>query len=467
MWRNVLLSALILSPTVLALGDGVLLRSEIARQHMQRIAAAYWIYENENEWPPTPPHVLYPGYVQNPALFWHPGDVDPRPRTINNSTPDALNSAQISFTWCSHPWDCVQLRDNSAANNGGRFVNLYVLGSWFETDPPMATPRPTATEIAVAHLRHLAHSLNLYTNDNDEWFPAELHQLVYSHAPDCARLYWHPGDSDPMPTEITNSEPNAVNSAQVSFEYLLSGLRERDVAADTVALRDNTTANNNGEFMLLAFRDGFVESDPPNVSPVPSRSTVARGHIQRVATALRWYAVMHDGVLPADLIELWDSGWLEAPRSFWNPGDSDPLPTDITNSVPNGIDSALISYSYMGAGLNVFETPGATLTIADNSVDNNAGLGVFAGTLRGQVDWIPDCAGDVDNDERVDWRDLLIVFVHLGLTEHANPEDGDVNGDGDVDQEDLGEVLRRLGQTCTDESNALVPTIGVTRQPLP
>jgi hypothetical protein len=60
------------------------------------------------------------------------------------------------------------------------------------------------------------------------------------------RSFWNPGDVDPMPTAITNDEPNGLNSTNISFEYLVGGLHMDDIASDTIVLRDNTPANNKG-----------------------------------------------------------------------------------------------------------------------------------------------------------------------------------------------------------------------------
>lgn len=61
-----------------------------------------------------------------------------------------------------------------------------------------------------------------------------------------------------------------------------------------------------------------------------------------------------------------------------------------------------------------------------------------------------DCLGDLDGDGDIDQGDLGILLGSLGSSigdSNYNP-DLDFDGDGDVDQADLGVVLARYGQPC-------------------
>jgi hypothetical protein len=90
-------------------------------------------------------------------------------------------------------------------------------------------------------------AVHVYANDNYGWFPTDSLQLAPLFPPEHARrLFWHPGDDQPMPTEIDNSELNALNSTQISFEYLAAGLREDDATAGYPVFRDNSPGNNGG-----------------------------------------------------------------------------------------------------------------------------------------------------------------------------------------------------------------------------
>jgi hypothetical protein len=58
------------------------------------------------------------------------------------------------------------------------------------------------------------------------------------------------------------------------------------------------------------------------------------------------------------------------------------------------------------------------------------------------------CAGDTDHDGDVDLNDLAQLLSHYGTVSGAAWEDGDFDGDGDVDLSDLGALLANYGQDC-------------------
>jgi hypothetical protein len=357
--------------------------------------------------------------VSDPLTFWHPGDSDPAPTTIDNSVPDAPNSAAISFEWADlpvapgSPPDMVLLRDSTADNNGGLFVNMVTLDLVVETDPALATPTPTAAELASAHLRRFYRAMYSYTLDNYDYFPDDLLRLWEQGRLAAPRTFWNPGDSDPMPMDITNSVPDAINSTQISFEYLVGGLTVDQLAIDSVLMRDNSPSNNGGDYIHLLYNDHSVETDPPQAIPTVSAMLLGLKHITRFRYALRTYAWDNGGYYPDDLKDLWDEGYLVSPGSFWHPGDSDPPPTDITNSTPDALNSAQISFEYLGAGLNE-SVPPETVLLRDNSRANNGNLGRWVLTAGYYVDfsWEVD-RGDGNGDGRIDLADWELMELCL------------------------------------------------------
>ncbi len=58
------------------------------------------------------------------------------------------------------------------------------------------------------------------------------------------------------------------------------------------------------------------------------------------------------------------------------------------------------------------------------------------------------CDSDIDGDYDVDIQDLATLLGHFGQVEGGSLEDGDLDGDGDIDIQDLALLLARFGQPC-------------------
>lgn len=393
----------------------VFTNAEIAHQRMRELCIAlnHYMYDNREQLPASPAD-LYPVFVTDPLVFWHPGDSDPAPTTIDNDVLNAPNSAAISFEWVDFGQpaygDMIILRDSSADNNGGQFISMITANGVIETDPPLATPTPTADELIRAHLQHLYHALTIYANI-DGHYPDDLIRLWELGFVRSPRTFWHPGDSDPMPTDITNSVLNAPNSTQISFEFLAAGRDCGSIGFDEVILRDNTADNNQGQFIYVVTHDGIWTDPPQPVNyTIGEAMDVAASRLRNIGRAMYIYANHNYDSFPEDLIRLWEVGLHGPPRGYWNPGDCDPMPTDITNSVLDAPNSAQISFEYLGAGLTASDPPDTTV-LRDISPDNNAGLGQFVVKLDGRVELeLAVARGDGNADGQIDLADWQLML---------------------------------------------------------
>ncbi|MDX2198671.1 MAG: dockerin type I repeat-containing protein [Phycisphaerae bacterium] len=229
--------------------------ARVARARMVQIWEALNLYMNEhNERLPARLSALYPTYISDPLVFHHPGDPDPPPTTIDNDIPNATNSARISFKsplplggW---GWQSVcqpSVIDNGSENNAGLFVNQLQPDGWV-TDPPNAISDEVARVIrARSNLRTLGLACHAYVNDNREWFPNEVLNILSTGPLACPGYFWNPGDDESRPEQIDNDLPNVPNSARVSFEYVAPRtIGFCEPPAIEYLFRDNSPANNGG-----------------------------------------------------------------------------------------------------------------------------------------------------------------------------------------------------------------------------
>lgn len=82
--------------------------------------------------------------------------------------------------------------------------------------------------------------------------------MLYPEAIVRPRLFWNPGDSDPLPLTIDNDERDQPDSAQISFEYLAAGMDLADFYPNGIIARDNTPENNGGYSRLVLLGSGSV-----------------------------------------------------------------------------------------------------------------------------------------------------------------------------------------------------------------
>ena len=256
-------------------GDEVVDNSVIAHIRLKGLAVALSIYLNDNlERLDDPVHLLQSVEIE-PEAFWHPGDNDPAPTQIDNSIPNAANSAQISFLFQTGflgglAGDDPIIWDASPFNNDSQFISYATFDGGIETIPPVELPFPTNVSIAQKHLWRISRALWWYQNDNGGFLPVSLLDAHPNYALAWPRSFWNPGDADPMPTAITNDQPDGLNSTNISFEYLVGGMHLDDITVDTIVLQDNTPENNKGlginvaNGRALMFQAGGVQFIPVN-----------------------------------------------------------------------------------------------------------------------------------------------------------------------------------------------------------
>ncbi len=104
--------------------------TNLAASRLRQLGVALYAYASDNSGR-LPPRLstLDPHKLFRPTLFWHPGDSDPYPLTIDNDDLNQPNSAQISFEFVAAGQDLdllgpneILLRDNTPANNGGNGI---------------------------------------------------------------------------------------------------------------------------------------------------------------------------------------------------------------------------------------------------------------------------------------------------------------------------------------------------------
>lgn len=266
------------------------------------------------------------------------------------------------------------------------------------------------TLVAQDHLRQLGLALSFYFSDYGDRIddPIRLWEMGYVSDP---IVFWHPGDADPAPTAIDNSVPDNLNSTRISFEFA-NCVRECTGFNDDPIIWDNTPDNNGGQFITFYAKDGGIETDPPNISPVPTNVAVTRAHLRRLWWAIHVFAMKNGGQAPTDLSDVHPSYFASSPRNYWNPGDSDPMPDEISTNEQDAVNSTQVSFDYLVAGQDWEFMDRETSVLIDNSPNNNSGYGFNVLNRRG-----------------------FVRFVNIGTF-------GDANDDGDIDLEDYAKMQR-------------------------
>ncbi|MBE7561341.1 hypothetical protein HS125_21280, partial [bacterium] len=241
-----------------------------------------------------------------------------------------------------------------------------------EHAPALATSssEPDYGPVVRANLLTVARGISAYRISHADEYPPSLSMLYPTYISD-PTVFWNPGDNDPCPTTINNDEPDQPNSTQVSFLYLQAWGRHG------LVLQDSTPANNQsrGLYVINFESPSTVVFFEPSPSP-PSWMQAVRTNLQQLGLALSAYASDNDGQYPDRLSRLYPS-YASDPLLFWNPNGISwydrPAPQTIDNDVPGRINSAQISYAYLGLEKHSNCSPD-TILLQDRSPLNNGGV---------------------------------------------------------------------------------------------
>ena len=124
-----------------------------------------------------------------------------------------------------------------------------------------------------------------------------------------------------------------------------------------------------------------------------------------------------------------------------------------TNTIISTFDTLLGSFNHGNLGKHGVDNASYNVTIP-GGLDGNYYIGVIVtvtndADINNNVDYDPttvlilQCPGDLDGDGDIDQSDLGIL-----LSAYLINGDGDIDGDGDTDQSDLGILLANYNTTC-------------------
>ncbi len=146
----------------------------------------------------------------------------------------------------------------------------------------------------------------------------------------------------------------------------------------------------------------------------------------------------------------------EQPVDVWAPPGEAFITFSVAADGPDPESYGDIEYQWRHEGADMPGEDNPTLEI--DHVDNTT-AGAYTCVIRngcGSVSSdaaylrieIPACPGDINGDGEVNQADLGMLLPHFGMSNGATPADGDLDGDQDVDQADLGILLSNFGSQC-------------------
>ena len=140
-----------------------------------------------------------------------------------------------------------------------RMVQIYPKIQAMMQDSVVREVYPEAQSKCLTNLKQIGLALQMYAQDHKNKFPDDLKEIYpkYSYVKDPS-VFWCPADTNPKPTDITNSVPNQPNSCQISYIYYPGHSANEGSVADIIIMEDNNPEHHNGRRNCL-FADGHVE----------------------------------------------------------------------------------------------------------------------------------------------------------------------------------------------------------------
>ncbi|MFA5393921.1 MAG: DUF2059 domain-containing protein [Candidatus Ratteibacteria bacterium] len=152
-----------------------------------------------------------------------------------------------------------ELSEKVAELNQKRMIQIMPKIQAIMKDSVVQEVYPEAETKCLTNLKMIGLALQMYAQDHKNKFPDDLKEIYqkYSYVKDPS-VFWCPADTNPKPTDITNSVPNQPNSCQISYTYYPGHSANERSVADVIIMEDNNPEHHNGRRNCL-FADGHVE----------------------------------------------------------------------------------------------------------------------------------------------------------------------------------------------------------------
>jgi hypothetical protein len=237
---------------------------------------------------------------------------------------------------------------------------------------------------------------------------------------------------------------------------------DREVALEELMVNDpliGTTTPIDVEFERLHAGESMVEDeDADSLAELSSHVMVYEilsdnnGVPGAVINTMLMASVTQDTVCPPQYMPY----FTQQPEDAWSPPGEFLVTFSVAADGPDPNSYGAIEYQWrhegadmVGEDRNFIEIDNVASTTAGayTCVIRNGCGSVMSDTAYLRIG-MPPCAGDINGDQQVDLDDLTLLLAHFGMQTGATPADGDADGDRDVDLSDLALLLAHYGSPC-------------------